>query len=438
MSSKLAVALYLGESYATLGLFDISNKSAPAILFEKSAFLPQVSLKSLLNQTKQYLATNTATDSEVPVYIVSKYFDRLRQFRLGGSISQVILKGFENSYTLTDSKALSLAAAQLIITVNPKELSAEYLSSELARIKKINPDLNKAVIAVPPDQLSSADSDLLSGFFRESGLKIFTCPDGRNQNMLRKTLLNAGSEGTKEEIISDVHECLGEQCRVYFYTRDAFENSFENCSLFGSAGNFLSRYIRSQKKQRGAYFDIETLRISTLHLNEYWSSPWGMIPVPHYNQIEIGVHPFSEVKLNHLSLISTDLTPSQLEPGPVIAGRAIKPLMIDLFYQELAGNEFIQNLFPQITQDNIRAKINNLLSVLEKGQKNSELSVSLNEFRQNILSSIAQQLLYHNLGKEALIFGPLSKIFAPPSTSAAPTEFSWSHEIIKLAVQENN
>lgn len=436
MTSKLAVALYLGESYATLGLFDISDRNSPSVLFEKSAFLPQVSLKSLLNQTRPHLTANGSEDTAVPVYIVSKYFDRLRQFRLGGSISQVILKGFENSYTLTDSKALSLAATQLIIAITPKELSAEFLSSELARIKKINPDLNKAVIAVPADQISAAESELLTNFFKESGLKIFTCADGRNQNLLRKTLLNAGSEGTKEEIISDIHETLGDRCKVYFYTQEAFEDSFENCALFGSSGNFLSRYVRSQKKQRGAYFDIETLRIATLNQNESWCSPWGQIPVPHYSQIEIGVHPFAEVKLNHLSLIATDLSPSQLEPGPVIAGRAIKPLMLDLFYQELSQNEFIQNLFPQILQDNIRAKISNLLSVLEKGQKNPELSVSLNDFKRGILSSIALQLLYHDLGKDSLVFGPLADVFAGLNISTAPTAFSWPREIIKSAVQE--
>ena len=49
--SNPAIALYLGESYATIGLFDTSNDySAP--LYEKDIFLPQVSLKNLLNQTK--------------------------------------------------------------------------------------------------------------------------------------------------------------------------------------------------------------------------------------------------------------------------------------------------------------------------------------------------------------------------------------------------
>ena len=136
--SKPAIALYLGESYATAGLFDIGAKKHSDCLFEKSVFLPQTSLKSLLNQIKiQQQELLQSSETPVRFFIVAKYFDRLKQFRLGGSIAQVVLKGFENSYTLCDSKSLSLAASQLIISIDPTQITQEYLQSELERVKKI-------------------------------------------------------------------------------------------------------------------------------------------------------------------------------------------------------------------------------------------------------------------------------------------------------------
>ncbi len=91
MKLKPAVALYIGESYASIGLFDTSEKNSQKILFQKSIFLPQISLKNLLSQTKTHIIEHfPEINDSLPVYVVTKYFDRLKQFRLGGSISHII------------------------------------------------------------------------------------------------------------------------------------------------------------------------------------------------------------------------------------------------------------------------------------------------------------------------------------------------------------
>lgn len=436
MMSKPAVALYLGESYASIGLFNTSEKNNSAPVFEKSVFLPQGSLKTLLHQVRAQLQEHgCGPDTAVPVYVVTKYFDRLKQFRLGGSISQVILKGFENSYTLADSRSLSLAASQLIIALSPGEIRSEILQSELARVRKINPDLNKAVISLPEDKVSSSDLELIYNFFSEAGLKIFTCPAAGNQSFLRKTLLNAGSEGTKEEIVTDIREIIGAGAQVRFFCRDGFETEFENCELFSSAGNFLSHSVKNRGYACGAYFDIETIRFVSLHLVDSWKSPWGEIPGRSYMQSDLAAHPFTEVKLNHLSVLDIEPTTAlQLEPGPVIAGRAIKPLVIDLFYHELPANGLAMNLFPQLPQDNLRAKLGNLFSVLEKGQKNPVLAVSAAELRKNFLEALNNEVGFHAGAEMPLLFGPLADVFADAaSPGLSRDKFSWPAEIMTMA-----
>lgn len=432
--SKPAIALYLGESYATIGLFDTSKKKQQAALFEKSIFLPQVSLKNLLNQTKVKLQEHFAdAEVDIPVYIITKYFDRLKQFRLGGSISQIILKGFENSYTLNDSKSLSLAAAQLIISLEPSNINEDFLTQELARIKKVNPDLNKVVISVPEESISSTQMELLHSFFTTAGLKIFNCTSAHNQSCLRKTLLNAGSEGTKEEIISDFKEAFGENTQINFFCKDGFLSQFENCELFTSANNFLAYYLGSNRYSSGAYFDIESLKfISTQKANQ-WNSPWGAIPIEHYNYFDLSVHPFSEVKLNHLSILQIESSQQQLEPGPVVAGRAIKPLVIDLFSTELLENELAINLFSQLSQENLKQKLSNLFSVLEKGQKNPSLATPIAEIKKNILDTLHNEVLFHSNNEKTLVFGPLADVFISGDVPNKICDFSWPSEIMKAA-----
>ena len=430
--SNPAIALYLGESYATIGLFDTSNiQTAP--LYEKAIFLPQVSLKNLLNQTKvKFEEFFPANETPVQVYIVTKYFDRLKQFRLGGSISQVIIKGFENSYTLTDSKSLSLAAAQLIISLEEADLNETHLSQELERIRKINPDLNKVVISIPEESVTAVQMELLLDFFTKAGLKIFHCTSSHIQSFLRKTLLNAGSEGTKEEIVTDLKEAFGEATEVGFYCSNGFQKQFENCELFTSANNFLAHYVKSKNYTQGAFFDIETLKFICTETAREWQSPWGRIPIEHFKFTDLSIHPFSEIKLNHLSLLQIESTPQQLEPGPVVAGRAIKPLVIDLFYSELLENDLAKNLFTQLPLDTLRTNISNMFSVLEKGQKNPALFISISEMKTNALETLQNEVATHSNSENTLVFGPLADVFMQQKPVKGEV-FSWTSEIMAVA-----
>jgi hypothetical protein len=437
MTSTPAIALYLGESYATIGLFDIPKKNKRTLLFEKSIFLPQVSLKNLLAQVQVKYFEHFPEKSEATVYVVTKYFDRLKQFRLGGSISQVILKGFENSYTLNDSKCLSLAASQLIITLDKNQFDDAHLTLELERIKKINPDLNKVVISIPEESISATEMELLHNFFTRAGLKIFTCKGANDQNQLRKILLNAGSEGTKEEIVSELKEAFGEKSTVRFYSKKGFQTELENCELFNSTNNFLAQFIKNHKLSHGAYFDVESLKFIQQNRVQFWQSPWGAIPVEHNSYFDLFAHPFSEVKLNHLSILQVENGVLQLEPGPVVAGRGIKPLMIDLFYQEISENDLCKKLFSQISQDNLKQKISNLFSVLEKGQKNPALSPKILDLKNNVIDSLYSEILFHNENETPVVFGPLSDVFVL-NKEVQRLEFSWPLEILNMAESESS
>ncbi len=262
--SEPSIALYIGESYASLAVFDLQNPQKPKNLFEKLVFLPQISLKTLLQQTKQALPDLFA-DSEIKnIFVVTRYFDRLKNFRLGGSVAQVVLEGFENSYATTNTKALSLAASQLMISIPRNKvatLDIAYLELELERLRKINPETNKIVIQLPEEQFSSSQKELVITFFENNGFKVFDCINPYNLGQIRRTLLNAGSEGTKEEILTDLRELGSENTNISFWIKNNFQSEFENVDLYKSADDFIAYQAQIQKFSEVAYFDHETFRV---------------------------------------------------------------------------------------------------------------------------------------------------------------------------------
>lgn len=426
--SEPAIALYLGESYASLGVFDFKNKKKPTMLFEKSVFLPQVSFKNLLNQTKNALPDLTFEK----IFIVTRYLDRLKTFRLGGSVVQVVVEGFENSYAATDTKALSLAAATLVISVTDESINEEFLTSELARIRKINPDSNKIVLQLSEDKISASNREMIFDFFKAQDFNIFVCSNPNDLAQVRRSLLNAGSEGTKEEMLSEIREALGETIEINFWAGGEFKSEIENYEIFCSASDFLATCVQDHKANYGAYLDHETFRMVSTEKNDIWQSPWGPIPMEHKDLAELTPHPFSEIKLDHLSMLSVAQKPTQYEPGPVLAGRGMKPLVIDAFQSDLAENSYMQSLFPNMNTDLQRKKIDNHFAVLEKGQVTNLLSTTKNEMKSMIQNGLATEVKQFSKNQSVLLLGPLQHLVPLDSKSVTRMpNFFWPTEIIK-------
>lgn len=403
MMSEHAIALYLGESYASIGVFELNNPLNSSFLFDKSVFLPQVSLKNILAQSKAVLENKPIKK----VFIVTRYFDRLKNFRLGGSVAQVVVSGFENCYSMIQSKDLSLAAASLVISVTDETITDEFLKSELERIKKINPDTSKMVLQLPESKISQKNKKHIYDFFTTAGFKIFTCDRAEDLGEIRKTLLNAGCEGTKEEVLTDLKEIYGEELEIFFWTQNQFKKEFENYELFNSSNDFLSAQIKKQKLDFAVYLDHEVFKLIGVEKNPSWESPWGSIPMNCTNSKDFSIHPFSEIKLDHLSMLNLSETPMQYEPGPVLAGRGIKPLAIDLFYDELADNLFMKSTFTHFNLETLKLKMQNQFSVLEKSQLRNSFSLTKNELKSILINRLKTEISLNCQESSVLVCGPL-------------------------------
>lgn len=381
-TEKNLIALYLGESYATLKVFNQEN-----LLLSKNVFLPQVNLKNLLQNVKKSLPEGLVIHD---AYIVCRYFDRLKNFRLGGSVVQVVAQGFENSYQVSNTNNLSLAASALMISLKPK-FTIEELTTEFQRVKKINSDANKVVITLPEYLYSANELSTIHDFFAKESFKVFCCTSPFDFKSLRKTLLNAGSQGTKDEITEEFKEIFHSELQVHFWVNDRFTQDFENVDLYASSLCFLDDIRRKKKLEKLYFFDSENWFLLTGDYGQTWHSPWGEIDFSEKSKIPtvelFSLSPYSELTFNSLGewIIHNQVSH---EPGPFIAGRSTKTLLIDLFYEELSAVPYYKEIFQQLSAPTLQQKLNNHFQVLERGQSFTEIAQTKESLKHLILLKI--------------------------------------------------
>lgn len=419
--SNASLAIYLGESYTEI---EARSVNATAPLLKKSFFLPQTSLKAILaGHIKPLIDSGHNFES---VYIVTKYLDRLKSFRLGGSVIQILNAHQENNYTFEDSNNLSLAAASLIITLNT-DFNIEILKSEIERVKKINPEANKVVLSLK--DFSHEQIISIEHYLQESGFKVFTNTNPSSLNSLRRTLINAGTEGTKEEIVSEFKEALNNP-KIYFWIHDKFNENLENIDLYFSADHFLNHLLTQNKKDILIHTDIERWTVIKNKFSDTWQSPWGKVDYKHVVAEAIGIHPFSEVRINQSGHLSFSKIPAAIEPGPMLAGRSVKALVIDAFYKIISESTNLSQLFPHIKQNTLMAKIESQFKVLENGQIHYDEPFNLQIIQDFIINKLGYDILLFKTKAEKLEWtGHLNILFERLDNEVQ--EFSWTQEIYK-------
>ncbi len=421
--SNASLAIYLGESYA-----EIEIRIGRQSIVHKQFFLPQISLKNIISQCVKTSLPEGCTITQC--FLVTKYFDRLKTFRLGGSVIQLLDDKNENNYTFEDSSKLSLAATSLIISL-PQNFNFQqheiFLTEEIQRLKKINAETKKIVISlksIDPKQLSQ-----IIHFFEGHDFKVFNNPAPHDMNSLRRTLINAGSEGTKDEIISEIKEVFPE-AQIKFWVKDEFTDQFENIDLFFSADQFLLHKLNTEKKDIIIHTDIERWIVLKKEKISTWDSPWGKINYDHNITQNIGLHPFAEIIINESGQLSFSSTPAAIEPGPILAGRSVKTLILDAFYSEIANDPSLSQLFPQTLTTQIANKISSQFKVLEKGQVHYDEPLGLPIIQDFIINKLGYDILLHKTKIETIIWtGHLNKLFQKLNNNLI--EFSWTNEIFK-------
>lgn len=430
------LAVYLGETYAEFEIHKVVRKnSKKESVFKKTFFLPQTSLKTALNVVQKHLDENEFKVETV--LIVCRYLERLKTFRLGGSVVQVVHEGFENSYVVENTQKVSLAANALAMSIKP-EMTSDDLRTEFNRIKKINPDANKVVFQLDPKLISTELYQMCLDFFKEQQFKIFQCDTPHDLISIRHHLLNAGSEGTKEEIVSEFQEHFP-GASVAFWIRDQFvktdSEGWDNTDLYFSSLDFMTYHMNRLGKTRMIHFDIENWMILTNQTKNIWNSPWGKIDRNHPMMTQTALQPLTEILIDETSRLQFSKVPASSEPGPMIAGRGVKSLLVDLFFTDLLKVESFTTLFPNMANPALQSKIQSQFKVLENGQKTISQVMTQSDLKQFVYELLKFELELHlespfNQLKEAVWTGNLAFLIQPQAQN-----FSWTELILNYGAE---
>lgn len=426
--TQVNLALYIGETYCEIEV----RSGLDEVILKKMFFLPQITLKSALSSLKKTLSEKKCYVNHV--YIVCRYLERLKNFRLGGSVIQVIHQGLENNYTIENSNKQSLAASALIISIEP-DFSVDTLDLEIERIKKINPDANKVVISLDDQMISAEKIQEISSFFTNKQFKVFTNRLPHNLTEIRKVLLNAGTQGTKDEIVDEIKEHFPES-QVFFWVKDSYTENPENYDLYFSADDFLASNQFQKTITKNIHLDIENWIILENSMEDIWDSPWGKIHRPHYRTVRFSLSPLTEILVDNNALLQFSKTPAPSEPGPMTAGRGVKSLILDLFYSDMKNQSSLTELFPQLNNLQVENKINSQFKVLEHAQNmNTTISgkqlkqIDIKNFILEIIQFDSERIGCHD--KNTTYTGNMSFII-PKSENR---KFSWTNLIFQKAKQ---
>ncbi|MBC7753550.1 MAG: hypothetical protein H7Z71_04880 [Moraxellaceae bacterium] len=430
------LALFIGETYCEIEVQNLDHQ----IIFSKEIFLPQITLKNALQTTAAEVLKLGCTIQNV--YTVCRYLERLKNFRLGGSVIQVTHKGLENNYMLENTGRFSLAASSLIIAIdaqaNMTDLS-EYLSTEFDRTRKINPEANKVVMNLDPKQISVAKNKMIQKFFTEKNFKLFFNSTPYDLNSIRQVLLNAGTEGTKEELTKEIQDAFP-AAEILFWSQDRFLTEIENYQLYFSADDFLGSTIFADKNSsvdKVIHLDIENWMVLEKSHQSCWDSPWGKIQRSHFRNTPLSLHPLTEILIDENAFLQFSKMPAPSEPGPMTAGRGVKSLILDVFFADLKNQALLNRLFPALQNANIEKKIQSQFKVLEHGQKTESKTLNQSDIKEFI-----QELIHFDINRlgcsdeNSLCTGNMSFLKKEGSKKSNHLKhFRWTEEIFKKVAE---
>ena len=394
MAIQLSVSL--GSSFAEFALLE-SERPRRSLAFQR-CYLPS---EPLTTNLRQFLSANQQY-RPIKALISSRRLEKILDTRLGGSVAQVVTKGFENwpllrqpvsnpHFDIFPSRGEPLASQDLIFGVNERigaegqiiqAISIDQLQEIASQLKLL--DVERVCVNFLFANKNPSHWQQACEFFRQKEFRVFSSPIIGNDEMLtwRKNLLNASLFGTFQESKESVElGCEGviPKDQIYFLTGSELvsEKNWQNLSgtLFGLT-RALADFYKNQN-QPILYLGFEKwLWLDPQKQDIAWDSPWGLLAEERPYSVPMRIQPTQAVVLNELGDIVISDTELGYEPGPMVLGRAHKPAVMDLLVQQTKLEQpWVSKVGSQKFLETIKAMIRNsrLLSDSSVDQLNAAL-----------------------------------------------------------------
>lgn len=451
------LGISVDESFAEFSLLKIGGgKSGGAkSLSQQRNFLPRENLK---NSLRKFLEKNAG----VPVdrlYISLRFLEKILDYRLGGSVAQLVTEGFEHWMQIrsADPSAKSLSNPDLIFSVPERtsasgetlqEIQEEDLAMIEAKLKLM--EVKRVCLHFLHAPLQPQNQNRAQAYFLERGFDVFVPPRSENPDEVsrwRANTLNASVSGTFLELHEDIlaaSEGLIPPENIFYLSAEKKIFQKENHLRLGSLFSTRAALLQTEKSEKEPpvdllYLGLEKFSWLRAGRDPIWQSPWGEVELAHPFCVDLEIQPTSAITLNEFDEVDFSEKVEGFEPGPMCMGRGQKPTFLDLF----GGDETLLQL--EGLADRIAptafSKFKNTLTALAKGNsgKRPEPADTLIQNLRNLaLRRLSMEMNLHS--EKVKIIGPLAALLGQSliaenkNWSLAEHSFSDSEAVAKAGL----
>jgi len=409
--------MHIGSSF----IETTQNKTHHRIYFPKLGFK---------NSVKQILQ-NYSIDPNTDLIISLEYLEKILFTRLGGSVAQLVTRGFEDFLLLKEAsyKTIThLGNPDLIFPIKERlyadgsihtPLNLEDL--EFIEAKFTMMEVKKVAIHFLHAKTNPTHQNQVADYFKNKGYEVYlpsTTPLVDEGARWHRNLLNASLKGSFDEIKKELTEALQDRMQPHqFYFSSAKGLTFQDVaaqissSLLGSYFN-LKTNAKNFSTNDVLYLGMEKFFFipKNVNLNLNWQSPWGLLELEHP---QIKVLPFniaSNLKIDVFQEITIEKKLGVFDPGPIAFGRGLNLTLLDLWIGELIDlkiDGLTDNIKPQMM-----SKITNTLMVLAKmAEKSSYSPTELSQLlKKQVIEEIWIQIAPWLESENFVIAGPLAPL----------------------------
>lgn len=430
--TQVVIGIYVGKSFAEVSALNIQGDE---VAF-KRWYTPR---ENLQNGLKKFLAENESI-APVKVIVASQYLEKLFDFKLGGSVAQLVTRGFEkwcylkqpttHSAWKSMNRAPTLSIMDHWIPVSERvstdgvverEFSDGELDSTLDYIKAH--EVKRICIHFLNSSKNPLNQNKAKEYFEKHGYDVFT-PNMHNEEdevaVFRENTFNASMTGTWEEMCQEIKDSFKDLVpaeQFYFLQGQGLLQDDKNLrwqTLLGYAFA-QSKVIPGlvQKKCDVLHLGLEKFELlNTQSECTQWQTPWGPVRMKGPQTHRLKIQPDSLMFINKFG--EMDLSPEAIgfEPGPMNFGRGLKPLVFDLFHEQFSNEDEIEGITELLSPAGRTRFINQLttLAKTSRDQKDNEVDDIISDLKNLCAHQIMNEVLWKMTTNQLVVTGYFSEL----------------------------
>lgn len=430
MTKQVDVGLFFGESFYEVIL---TERPSDSILFSGSFFNLKDPYKTKLPKLFQSLE-NIKVEN---VYVSYRYLERIFKFKLGGSVAQIVTKGYEGwlgfhqhnkKETLFGLRAPpDLSSLDMMFSVNEKinpdgsiqtAITLAELNELVGELKK--KEAKRVCLSLVNSHKNPVHRDQITKILTDNQFEVFDANDLGDESDIhswRTSLIEASLAGTFNEMKSEIADALQSVVapeKIKYVTNNSQNLNCRNIlsGLFALEEAFFEQ--AKIKFKLPDKFDVIHLGLEnfSVWLNEtgYWESPWGPTSVRAKKRIDLQVQPTNSFLLNSFEEVEISTNEESFEPGPMCLGRGKIPCVYDVLNAESVSVE-------------LQKKIKDSFWALARAARGRHtMEKSFDEFRHVIWNRILTESSALAHSETIVIYGDLPSSFASKAKDVFKTK----------------